>query len=596
MNWLKNIRPRIEGMIHSISRFPLTVAFLFAITAMMSIMIEQESSDLQEWIVAAVIGVLVSGIVQMIVEQFSTSNVVKIGLYLLSVAVAFVTYFIVRNYNLDYFPLIVRLGIITVALFIAFLWIPSIKGPHYFHETFLAGLKAFFLAGLYSIVIGLGANLLLVAIDQLLVNLSYKVNLHVLVINFCLIAPLFFLSFIPVYGVARKNRDEAQVLEMEDARNESLTAPKSLVILLTYIVIPLIAIYTVILVMYFALNIRQRFWMDTMLEPLLMSYALTGLFVYLLVCNIDNQMARVFRKVFPKVMAIVMAFQLFSSFMKMQEVGLTHARYFVLLTVVATMIAGIIFSIYSVEKSGWLAVIILGASVIAVTPPVDGFTIARGYHQRQIEQVLQSNNMLQEGEVVPNADVSKNDRERMTRNVSYLESIGGLDDVSGIDDTHLYGENFNELFGFPRENYVRDNTPMESEYVSTEIGEGLAFDVSDVDYLVEWYDYSSDRSTNQRRVDFEVDDAEYTMHTRKEDEETFLEILNVADEVIYSTNLMEQYNAVLTQGAKTSNSVSVSDATFEESDDKATVRIVYRNISLYEGEYSAEMYIMVTIN
>nr|WP_238321825.1 DUF4153 domain-containing protein [Carnobacterium jeotgali] len=117
--------------------------------------------------------------------------------------------------------------------------------------------------------------------------------------------------------------------------------------------IPLTAIFTVILLVYLLQNITGDFWTNNLLEPMLVSYSVTVILVYLLASNIETKSALLFRKIFPKVLVPIVLFQTISSVLKIQETGLTHGRYYVILFGLFAVIAGLIFSILPVKKK-WL--------------------------------------------------------------------------------------------------------------------------------------------------------------------------------------------------------------------------------------------------
>src|SRR5690606_11145090 len=115
---------------------------------------------------------------------------------------------------------------------------------------------------------------------------------------------------------------------------------------------PLTAIFTIILLVYLLQNITGEFWTNNLLEPMLVSYAITVIIVYFLVSTINTKSAIFFRKIFPKVLVPIVLFQTVSSVLRIQETGLTLGRYYVILFGIFALIAGIIFSVLPVRKNG----------------------------------------------------------------------------------------------------------------------------------------------------------------------------------------------------------------------------------------------------
>ena len=50
--------------------------------------------------------------------------------------------------------------------------------------------------------------------------------------------------------------------------------------LISYIIIPITAIFTVILLLYVIMNITGDFWKDNLMEPLLVTFSITVIVVY----------------------------------------------------------------------------------------------------------------------------------------------------------------------------------------------------------------------------------------------------------------------------------------------------------------------------
>src|SRR5690606_20333630 len=236
-----------------------------------------------------------------------------------------------------------KTGVAIFALVMAFIWVPSIKSKITFNESFMSVFKAFFITVLFSAVISIGLDAILLAVDQLLFSLNYKAYGHVLNIVFSLFAPTFFLSFTPPYpGKKDAGRLGGDKALQEGKVAKAVDTPKLLGILISYIIIPLTAVYTVILLAYVLLNIRGDFWTNNLLEPMLVSYAITVILVYILASSIENQFAVLFRKVFPKVLIPIVLLQTVASILRIGEMGITHGRYYVILFGIFAIIAGVI--------------------------------------------------------------------------------------------------------------------------------------------------------------------------------------------------------------------------------------------------------------
>ena len=163
----------------------------------------------------------------------------------------------------------------------------------------------------------------------------------------------------------------------QETIDEAAHCPKFLGVLISYILIPLIAVFTLILVVYIIKNIGGEFWTDNLLEPMLVAYAITVILVYILASEIENKFTAFFRKIFPKVLVPIVLFQITSSILSLTDTGVTHTRYYVILFGLFAAIAGILMSFLPVRKNGVIAALLIVFAVVSIVPPVDAFTVSR---------------------------------------------------------------------------------------------------------------------------------------------------------------------------------------------------------------------------
>ena len=172
--------------------------------------------------------------------------------------------------------------------------------------------------------------------------------------------------------------------------------------------------FTLILVVYIIKNIGGKFWTDNLLEPMLVSYAITVILVYILASEIENKFTVFFRRVFPKVLVPIVLFQITSSILSLADTGVTHTRYYVILFGVFAAIAGILLSFLPVRKNGIIAAMLIIFSVVSIVPPVDAFTISRTSQTNTLKNVLVKNNMLVNNKIKPNGSISDKDKKTIT--------------------------------------------------------------------------------------------------------------------------------------------------------------------------------------
>jgi hypothetical protein len=129
------------------------------------------------------------------------------------------------------------------AMFCVFIWVPSCRGKYDFNKVALIHFKSAFISILYSGVLSAGCASIIAAIDILL----YKVNPdsygYTMAVIWILFATIYYLSLLP-----RFNSDDEGDREYTQSEENY---PKFLEILVSYIAIPLVAAFTLVLAAYF---------------------------------------------------------------------------------------------------------------------------------------------------------------------------------------------------------------------------------------------------------------------------------------------------------------------------------------------------------
>src|SRR5699024_7883764 len=166
--------------------------------------------------------------------------------------------------------------------------------------------------------------------------------------------------------------------------------------------IPIMAVLTGIIVVYILTNLTGDFFAENILEGLLLCYAISGWIFLILADSIENKMAEWFKKIFPIALIFVIILQMISTFLQIQEVGMTHGRYIILLFGVLSVISG---SWYILKKNSLLILPIVAiiAGLISLTPPIDALTISVNQQRSRINDVLKEYDMMIDSrQVVPN--------------------------------------------------------------------------------------------------------------------------------------------------------------------------------------------------
>ena len=577
MKFWSRLKDSLSGIGQALARYPVTILWLMGIAILNMIEIESSFSRYSQFIFTFVIGAILSMVGQHIYERFYKKTTHRWLILGGSVLLTILYYFTLTSGDIFEYVYFIRTSVFLFSLLIAFIWIPSISNKQvYFHQNFLAIFKALLTILLFSGVLTIGIFAIIVSIDTLLFTMPADSTIHAANIIWCLFAPVYFLGMVPVYH---------EQGSQEGAREDAYLVPRFLEILLTYIVIPIVAIYTIILLMYVLLNIGGQFWTDNLLEPLLVAYAIVVIVVYLLSCNIEHRFADLFRKIFPKIMLPIVAFQTISSILKIQEMGITYGRYYVILFGIFAVISGVIFSFFPPNRNGWIAIVLLVLGMISVTPPIDAFTVARNSQMSRLEKTLVENNMIENGMVQADASISVEDKIVVTRSVDNLEMFGEIERVNYLpQDFDVYAD-FEEVFGFPM-TYSTQIPGSPGNYAYLNLSEETVMNVEGVDY---WgYVFFS----SEEEKEWEVGQGNILKIIYQEDDYFTLQLTDQNGTEIINGNMSEAIEHAFEQ-SDVREPLEIEDMLFVVENDAAKVTIVMISLDEYGNRVNGEGHLFV---
>lgn len=594
MSLMKQIISKTKGLVQAISRYPVTTLFLLAAVIVNMISINSESENYIKMVFTLCVGALLGAVAQHLYERFFKNFNEQLLLVVGAVLLTFGYYFIIHSSSVLTIENGTKTGVVMFALMMAFIWIPTIKGSTTFNESFMSAFKSFFITVLFSVVIAGGMSAIIATTDNLLFSINYKAIPHILNITFVLFAPIFFLSFTPYYiGKKDMNKSEDELSVQQEEVNKAVSCPKLLNVLISYIIIPLTAVFTVILLLYIVLNIGGDFWTKNLLEPMLVSYSITVIIVYVLASDIDNPFANGFRKVFPKVLLPIVLLQTVASIIKIQELGITHGRYYVILFGVFAIITAVVFSFLPVKRNGMIVAVLLLCSAISVIPPIDAFTVSKVNQTGLLKEVLIENGMLDGTTIVPNADISIDDKKVITRTVQYLRNTNNIEEIEWLPTSLSQYRDFATTFGF-NEVYEYSSEPSSYFYTTLDWGQQPAVTINDYDQLIRLYVSSQNPADD---VSFEMNNSQYFIKQHELEGNIVLTFVNSNDEEIIQFNMREIIDKVMERSSESEAAkgemLSVKDAMMDFENEQIKVSVLVLSVDSYDHEYNIEMYMFV---
>ncbi|MCM3727339.1 DUF4153 domain-containing protein [Neobacillus cucumis] len=580
MKWLKKFKEGLTGLTDAIGRFPLTTFFLFAAAVANAYSISTERND-TKLLLTFILGALLSAVAQVGYERFYTTFSSRLMLMGAAIILTGGYYSIVRPAPNLSTEIEIRIVVAMFALLWAFIWVPVIKSNTSFNKSFMITFKSFFISLFFSGIIYGGIAIILVAYNELIFKIGYTAYPHTANLIFVLFAPLYFLSLIPDYSRAK-----------DDTIDQAAHCPTFLRILLSYILIPLVAVFTLILVLYILKNISGAFWADNLLEPMLVSYAITVILLYILVSELENKFTVFFRKVFPKVLIPIVLFQVSSSVISLNEMGVTHTRYYVILFGVFAIMAGVLFSFLPVRKNGIIAVLLIIFSAISIVPPVDAFTISRNSQIATLEDELLKYDMLENNKIKPNESVSEKDRRIITNTVQYLDRMGYTKEIAWLPRNFDVYKDFKDTFGF--QEYQESGDVNQSVYLTME--PSMPINIEGSDRFIQMDLYPFDNNGEQKINDFKKAGKTYTLVTDTKGKRIDLRLVGEDRQELIRFNTQEIIDKFYHYNA-TKSMITAEEATFTKENRRAKLTIVVQNVSIEKqaNQNNAGIFVFIQI-
>lgn len=590
MKILTRIEQQLNDTIQAVGRYPLAFSFILSLTIANMFMIESNDEAMYRFSYTFVIGILLSIVFEHIYERFYVQIKVRM-LLMWGALILTLGYFFLQDWpSFMSIQVGVRTSVIVLMSVLLMIWIPTIQSEFRFSQNVFVFFKNFFISFLYSFVLALGISLIIALVNALLFTTGANVFLHFLNLVTSLFFPALFLSMMPVYIGARDQRlaNKDQIVKKNKLLGLTETTP-IFDRLLSYIIIPLTSIYSGIILLYIIINVTGDLWSEVLLEPLLVSFTVIVLLVYLLSLEVETKMADWFARIYPKVLLPIVLFQTMASIVKLTDTGVTYGRYFAILFGVFGTIMAVIYGFLNREKMGWIAPIFVVFGLISITPPVDAFSVSFFSQKASLEQLLEDNEMFNGDEIIPNATISEADKSQITEYINEFDYLNQLTKIDYLPDNILSDGVFESIFGFkPTYDYGTDDRFQFSVYLNTIEREMLP--ISGYSHLMIHY---VDPDVTAQTVSFEHDGDMYQFN-QQISETTFTFTIEDRDEKTLVTFNGDDIIRSL-EADRYHREIMLDEATFSAETDEAKITVIIQNFDYYDQGYYGNFYTLIDV-
>jgi len=550
----------IRAIYESIKRFPITIGISTALVIMLIItnekqgILSKEIIDILKRVDAILaLGIPLSLCFKLIFEKRATKIVFQTLVYGIGAGFLVLYYFLLLK-DFKMVSMTRYIGV-SVFLYLAFLYIPWIGNKEHYESYVIKVLSSFLLTVIYSAVLYLGLSAILFTIDKLFnAHIPGKLFFYMFLVVAGIFAPSFFLAKIP------RNNHKFSVSDY----------PKPLKVLLLYIVIPLVTVYTAILYAYFAKIIITRNWPIGLVSHLVLWYSVitVGVIFFIFPILSENKLAKYFTFWFPKIIIPIIIMMFFSIGIRIKAYGITENRYYVLILGLWVLGIMIYFSLCKNQKN---IIIPISLSIIALNSvfgPLSSYAVSQYSQNKRFEGILTRNNMLEDGKVTAaGTNISEKDKTEIIRIMDYFNRYHSLKGIKSLPSDFEVGDT-EKVLGFP---YTVGNNFGENDYFYySSQGKEQVVKVGGYDYLIRMNANLNKQNIDEStQVKFDIDAAAIEV------------VQNGA--IIYEkkiggfiANIDNKYKGSL---PKDNSNIDPKDLTFEDENENVKVKFIINYIS-----------------
>lgn len=416
----------LKGIKNSIRRFPETIGISAACVILLIYISELGygvNNELRETLgkvtMVLALGIPLSLCIKLYFERLKDyKKFLFYVTYVVGAALLILYYYVFLN-DFDMISIPRYMGV-SFILYLVFLFIPYLPKKDNFELYVIKVFIRFFTTILYSVVLYLGLAAILVTIDKLLgVSIKGEIYYYSWLIVAGVFAPSFFLAGIP------QNNEE---LSLKDYS-------KLIKVLVLYIVIPLITVYTIILYIYFAKVIITRQWPQGLVSHLVLWYSAISAAVLFLISPLLKEMkwTQKYFKVFPKAILPLISMMFISIGIRINAYGVTENRYFVVALGVWVLLAMVYFAFKKKRSNIMLPVSLAVIIFISLFGPLSSFSVSKYSQNKRFEKILIRNNMMVGNKIVKaTSNVSKEDVGEISSILSYFDRNNNLEEIKSL--------------------------------------------------------------------------------------------------------------------------------------------------------------------
>ena len=391
---MKKIKENVKKLLlhfkSGFERFPITIilAFLHFITGIYIAEVRSFQSDEFVEVNLLLFGsIFITAMCEMLYEKYfyKQNRWLVRGIYSAITFVISIIFFVeyLRTndyYNIYYFTLIP----ISIVLF---LLIPILKKKENKEKYLQSVFSNFVITGIFAAVLWVGIEIILTTVNYLFFNSGDSLFFRLTMYSFWFIAEIFGASLF------------LSLLKKPDDNLENYEFPFIFNLLIKFVIIPLIIIYTGVLYIYMMKVLISMHLPKGLISHLVLWYTAFSVAVMILITPFTqkDKFFENFKKYFPYFSIPLIFASLFAVFQRTYQYGITENRYYVLISIFWLLFCMILY-IRKMNITG-IFISLITCLVISVYTPLSAKNVSNFSQSQRLKRMLVKYGALKDGKI-----------------------------------------------------------------------------------------------------------------------------------------------------------------------------------------------------
>jgi len=408
-------------------RFPSTLFFVEGFTFLLLIQINQLSNNYHERsLTFFALGILLSLSITLFSEGFK--NLYKIGLNLLAICLLLLYCFILpEKFYPVHFYQVISIGIVLslTAFFVSFL---KKENDIPFWEFSKESIIQLIITIIFAQVLMAGLSLAALSLKELFkINIDGKIYGDLAVISYVSFGGIFFLANVP---------------DNTEKQKQIYNFNKFLKVLGLYILLPILAIYSLILYVYLIKILVSWQLPNGYVSKLVSVLGLGGFLTMLIIYPLrleKNKVALLLSKYFPVFILPLLILMSVGIFRRLGDYGMTINRLYVLILNIWLYGISIYLFISKANQLKWIVITFASVLFLTSVGPWSVYNITKQTMLKEINQLLSESKLLKNGKVIDNQNSSIKLHPKLSAQLS--EDIKYISNNYGIEKLQPFFKN-----------------------------------------------------------------------------------------------------------------------------------------------------------